>query len=136
MLLVLATVQAEDALYRCDEGSFTNCAEAGCASYQTQGSVTVSPDGQPSTAIRERARFIPTITAVLPPPSGKVPKNGSTLCGLYDEWQTLRRMTNGGVMFQRGRDVTRWQALSRIFQYIDPPQCDVEPTVRAAHASR
>src|SRR3982750_2875952 len=89
LFLVLAAVHAEDALYRCDDGSFTNRAEAGCASYQTQGSIAISPDGQPPPVIRERARSTTTIAAVLPPPAGKVRKNESTLCGLYEEWQTL-----------------------------------------------
>jgi hypothetical protein len=134
---VIATVRAEDMMYRCDDGSFTNRAEAACAPYSSPGSVTVAPDGQPPPSIRDRVRSDPpTITAVLPPPAGKISKNGQTLCGLYDEWHVLRHATNGGTVFHRGRDVARWQALSRLFQYIDAPQCDVASTVRSAQASR
>ena len=99
------TLQAEEVMYRCEDGSFTNRADAACPPYRSQGSLTVSADG-------------------------------FTLCGLYDEWETLRRTTSGGMVFSRSRDVARWQALSRIFLSVGTPQCDVQPTVRAAHASR
>jgi hypothetical protein len=76
------------------------------------------------------------MTAVLPPPVGKISKTGHTLCGLYEEWQTLRRSTNGGAVFLRKREFARWQALSRIFLSLGTPQCEGQATVQAAHASR
>jgi hypothetical protein len=131
------TLQAEEVMYRCEDGSFTNRADAVCSPYRSQGSLTVSPDGQPPPLLRDRFKGDSSImTAVLPPPSGKVSKTGFTLCGLYDEWEILRRTTNGGTVFSRSRDVSRWQALSRIFLSIDTPVCEVHSPVRAAHASR
>ena len=128
---------AEETVYRCEDGSFTNRPDAGCLPYRSQGSVTVSPDGRPPAIIRDRLKSdTSTMTAVLPPPSGKLSKDGYTLCGLYDEWQALRRTTRGGMVFQRGRDVARWQALSRMFLDVGTPQCEVQPVVRAAQASR
>ena len=133
----LSNLQAEEIVYRCEDGSFTNRPDAGCTPYRSQGVVTVSPDGQPPAIIRDRVKGdTSTMTAVLPPPSGRLSKTGYTLCGLYNEWQVLRRATNGGTVFLRGRDVARWQALSRIFLNVGTPQCEVLPTVQAAHASR
>ena len=126
---------AEEMVYRCEDGSFTNRPDADCLPYRSQGSVTVSPDGQPPAIIQDRLKSdMSTMTAVLPPPSGKLSKNGYTLCGLYEEWQALRRITKGGMIFQRGRDVARWQALSRIFLSVGTPQCEIVPVVRAAQA--
>jgi len=126
---------AEGIVYRCEDGSFTNRPDAGCLPYRSQGSVTVSPDGQPPAIIQDRLKSdTSTITAVLPPPSGKLSKNGYTLCGLYEEWQALRRTTKGGMVFQRGRDVARWQALSRMFLSVGTPQCEIVSVVRAAQA--
>lgn len=131
------TLQAEEVMYRCEDGSFTNRADAGCTPYQSHGSVTSSPDGQPPQPIHDRLKGdTSTMMAVLPPPFGKASKTGFTLCGLYDEWETLRRTTRGGTVFSRGRDVARWQALSRIFLSVGTPQCDMPSPVRAAHASR
>lgn len=133
----VTTLQAEEVMYRCEDGSFTNRADAACPSYRSQGSLTVSPDGQPPPFLRDRSKGArSTLTAVLPPPSGKVPKTGFTLCGLYDEWETLRRTTSVGTVFFRSRDVARWQALSRIFLSVGTPQCEINSTVQAAHASR
>jgi hypothetical protein len=130
-----ATLQAEEVMYRCEDGSFTNRAAAACPPYRSQGSITVSPDGQPPPLIRDRLKGDSSImTAVLPPPSGKASKTGFTLCGLYDEWETLRRTTSGGTVFSHSRDVARWQALSRIFLSLGTPQCEGHSTVRAAHA--
>jgi hypothetical protein len=131
------TLQAEEVMYRCEDGSFTNRADAACSPYRSQGSITVSPDGQPPPLIRDRLKGeSSTMTAVLPPPSGKASKAAFTLCGLYDEWETLRRTTSGGMVFSRSRDVARWQALSRIFLSVGTPQCEVQSTVQAAHAAR
>lgn len=131
------TLQAQEVMYHCEDGSFTNRADAACSPYHSQGSLTVSPDGQPPPLLRDRLKGeSSTMTAVLPPPSGKASKTGFTLCGLYDEWETLRRTTSGGTVFSRSRDVARWQALSRIFLSVGTPQCDVHSTVQAAHASR
>ncbi len=131
------TLQAEEVMYRCEDGSFTNRADAACSPYHSQGSITASPDGQPPPLLRDRLKGDSnTMTAILPPPSGKASKTGFTLCGLYDEWKTLRRTTSGGTVFSRSRDVARWQALSRIFLSVDTPQCEVHSTVRAAQASR
>ena len=128
---------AAEEVYRCEDGSFTNRLDAGCPPYRSQGSVTVSPDGQPPAIIRDRVKGdTSTMTAVLPPPSGRLSKTGYTLCGLYNEWQALRRATNGGTIFVRGRDFARWQALSRIFLNVGTPQCEVLTVVRAAQASR
>lgn len=133
----VASLQAEEVMYRCDDGSFTNRLDAGCTPYRSQGSVRVSPDGQPPPLIRDRVKGdSSTMTAVLPPPSGKLSKTGNTLCGLYDEWETLRRMTGGGTVFSRSRDVARWQALSRIFLSVGTPQCELRSAVQAARASR
>lgn len=136
---LVLSVQAEgiEEIYRCEDGSFTNRPDAGCTSYRTQGSVTVSPEGRPPAVIRDRVKGdTSTMTAVLPPPSGKLSKTGYTLCGLYEEWQALRRTTSGGTVFTRGRDVTRWKALSKIFLSVGAPQCEAPPVVRAAQASR
>lgn len=133
------TLEAEGAeeVYRCEDGSFTNRFDAACTPYRSQGFVTVSPDGQPPAIIRDRVKGDTSImTAVLPPPSGKRSKTGYTLCGLYDEWQALRRTTSGGTVFPRGRDVARWQALSKMFLSVGTPQCEVVSEVRAAQAPR
>lgn len=133
----VAAVEAEEIMYRCEDGSFTNRPDAACPPYRPQGAVTVSPDGQPPPIIRDRlAGDNSVMTAVLPPPSGKLSKKGYTLCGLYDEWATLRQTTSGGTVFSHSRDVARWEALSRIFLSIGTPHCDVPSAVRAAQASR
>lgn len=130
-------LHAEEAVYRCDDGSFTNRTDTACPPWRAQGSIAVSPDGQPPALFRDRLKGdSSTMSAVLPPPSGKVLKTGLTLCELYDEWDTLRRTTNGGMVFSRSRDVARWQALSRLFLSLGTPQCQVQPTIRSAHASR
>ena len=140
LLVCLVTTpksQGAEEVYRCEDGSFTNRLDAGCTPYRFQESVTVSPDGQPPAIIRDRVKSDTSImTAVLPPPSGKMSKTGYTLCGLYDEWQALRRSTRSGMVFQRVRDVARWQALSRMFLDVGTPQCEVLPVVQAAQASR
>ena len=131
------TLHAEEVMYRCDDGSFTNRTDSACPPYRAQSSIAVSPDGQPPALLRDRLKGdSSTMSAILPPPSGKVSKVGFTLCGLYDEWDTLRRTTNGGMVFSHSRDVARWQALSRVFLSLGIPQCEVQPTIRAAHASR
>jgi hypothetical protein len=135
----VTTLEAEGAeeVYRCEDGSFTNRPNAGCTPYRSQGSVTASPDGQPPAIIRDRMKYDTSImTAVLPPPSGKMSNAIYTVCGLYDEWQALRRTTSGGVVFLRGRDVARWQALSKMFLSVGTSECEVLPMVRAAQASR
>ncbi|WP_447983943.1 hypothetical protein [Nitrospira sp. Nam74] len=130
-------LHAEEVMYRCEDGSFTNHTETACPPYHAQSSMAVSPDGQPPVIFRDRLKGDSSImSAVLPPPSGKVSKTGVTLCGLYEEWDTLRRTTNGGMVFSRSRDVARWQALSRLFLSLGTPQCEVPPTIRAAQASR
>lgn len=134
---VPASLQAEELTYRCEDGSFTNDADAGCAAYEPQGSVTVSPDGRPPSAIRDQLRAdTTTMTAVLPPPAGKISKSDPTLCDLYEEWQILRRTTSGGSVFLHGRDLARWRALSRLFLTVGTPRCEGRLPVQAAHVSR
>ena len=133
---VILLVHAEETVYRCEDGLFTNRTDAGCFPYRPQGSVMVSPDGQPPLAIRDHSKpNTTTMTAVLPPPAGKVSKGGYTLCSLYEEWQTLRRVTRSGAVFRK-REFARWQALSRVFLSVGTPQCEGQSTIQAAHASR
>lgn len=128
---------AEEIVSRCEDGSFTNRADVRCLPYRSLGAVTVLPDDRTAAVVRDRAKSdTRTMTAVLPPPSRKSSKTGYTLCGLYDEWQTLRGTTKGGTVFQRARDVARWQALSRMFLHVGTPQCETLPVVRAAQASQ
>ena len=128
---------AEEIVSSCEDGSFTNRADVRCLPYRSLGAVTVLPDDRTAAVVRDRAKSdTRTMTAVLPPPSGKISKTGYTLCGLYEEWQALRRTTSSGTVFLRGRDVARWQALSKIFLSVGTPQCEVLPVVRAAQASR
>lgn len=97
--------------------------------------VTTSPDGQPPAAIRNRlASDTSVMTAILPPPGGKVVKTAPTLCALYNEWQTLRRTTNSGTVLVGKRDFSRWQALSRLFADVGIPQCAAPSSIQSAQS--
>lgn len=134
-ILFVSHLHATDTMYRCDDGSFTNRADAGCPAYQPQGVVTTSPDGQPPSAIRDRLIGDTTVmTAILPPPGGKAAKAAPTLCALFNEWQTLRRTTNNGTVLARKRDFSRWQALSRLFADVGMPQCAVPSSIQSAQS--
>jgi hypothetical protein len=133
-LLFAPTISSAETMFRCDDGSFTNRTDAGCSPYEPQGTVRTSPDGQPPAAIRDRPTLDTTVMTAILPPGGKASKISPSLCTLYEEWQILRRSTHSGTVLVRKRDMSRWQALSRLFGDVGVPQCAVRAAVQAAHS--
>jgi hypothetical protein len=132
MLIASPTFAAE--IYRCDDGTYTNRADAGCSPYEPKGTVITSPDGLPPAAVRDRPTLDTTVMTAILPPGGKVSQAAPTLCTLYEEWQALRRSTRSGTVLVRKRDMSRWQALSRLFGDVGVPQCVASPAIQSAHS--
>lgn len=106
---------ANEAMYRCDDGTFTNVAEHMCAAYEPKGTVLVMPEGATLASMRALLGEPVAKAAPLPDPS--------SVCALYKEWQVLNLRTGGGVTFTNTQDVPRWMSLSRIFTAIGAPHC-------------
>ena len=129
MLFILLAVtvpfaSANDQLFRCDDGTFTNRADLLCAPYESRGTVMVAPEGS------RPANFAPLFdghTPAGPPLLATKPEPltaAPDVCSLYQEWAMLNLQTGGGVTFRNTQDVPRWQSLSRMFTAIGRPQCD------------
>src|SRR5687768_12414467 len=112
LLLSLSTVSAsaEEPMFRCDEGTFTNVAERMCEPYEPKGTVLVMPERASSASMRPFLGESTPKTAQLPDPP--------SICNLYQEWQALNLRSGGGVTFANTHDVPRWMSLSRIFTAI------------------
>jgi hypothetical protein len=110
---VMAT--ANEAMYRCDDDTFTNVAERMCAPYEPKGTVLVKPEGATLASMRELLGERTPKPAQLPDPP--------SICNLYKEWQALNLHSGGGVTFANTQDVPRWMSLSRIFTAIGAPYC-------------
>ena len=106
---------ANEPMFRCDDGTFTNVAERLCTPYEPKGTVLVLPEGTSFTAMR----------ALLGEPASKTAQlsDPTSTCNLYKEWQALNLRTGGGVTFTYTQDVPRWIALSRMFTAIGAPHC-------------
>lgn len=133
-LLICSPISAAETIYRCDDGSFTNRADAECAPYEPQGTVITTPDGQLPAAIRDRATLNTTVMTAILPPGSKASKISPSLCTLYEEWQALRRSTRGGTVLVHKHDRSRWQALSRLFGDVGVPQCIAPSAIQSAHS--
>ena len=129
MLFILFAVtaplaSANDQLFRCDDGTFTNRADLLCAPYESHGSVMVAPEG---TRPANFAPFFEKYPPALPPVIATrpdAPTASPDVCALYQEWAMLNLQTGGGVTFRNTQDVPRWQSLSRMFTAIGRPQCE------------
>ena len=105
---------AEDRLYQCQDGTFTNRPERLCAPYNSTGVVVIMPKGATMNSVRAMLHE-PETTRPLPDPRG--------ICTLYEEWVALNLRTEGGHNFQLTQDRPRWIALSRVFTAIGTPNC-------------
>ena len=124
VLLALVTVMivgskspagANEPMFRCDDGTFTNVAERLCPPYEPKGTVLVLPEGTSFASMRALLGEPTPKTVQLPDPT--------SVCNLYQEWQALNLRTGGGVTFTYTQDVPRWIALSRMFTAIGAPHC-------------
>lgn len=109
------SASAADSMYRCDDGTFTNVAERMCVPYEPKGTVLVLPEGASLASMRALLGEPVAKTAQLPDPT--------SVCQLYQEWQSLNLRSGGGVTFANTQDVPRWISLSRIFTAIGTPHC-------------
>lgn len=129
MLFILFVVtapfaSANDQLFRCDDGTFTNRADLLCAPYESLGTVMVAPEGtRPANFAPFSDQNRPTVPSSLAT-RPDAPTATPDVCGLYQEWTTLNLQTGGGVTFRNTQDVPRWQSLSRMFTAIGRPQCE------------
>ncbi|MEP6887758.1 MAG: hypothetical protein ABI945_05490 [Nitrospirales bacterium] len=117
LLLPLSTLpaSANEPMFRCDDGTFTNVAERMCEPYEPKGTVLVLPEGASLASMRALLGGPAAKTAQLPDPA--------SICNLYKEWQVLNLRSGGGVTFANTQDVPRWMSLSRIFTAIGAPYC-------------
>ena len=106
---------ANEPMFRCDDGTFTNVAERMCEPYEPKGTVMVLPEGASLASLRALLGEPAGRTAQLPDPV--------SICNLYMEWQLLNLRSGGGVTFASTQDVPRWMSLSRIFTAIGAPYC-------------
>lgn len=106
---------ADESMYRCDDGTFTNVAERLCEPYEPKGTVLVRPEGASFASMRALLGEPAAKAAQLPDPA--------SICNLYKEWQALNLRSGGGVTFANTQDVPRWMSLSRIFTAIGAPYC-------------
>lgn len=117
LLLPVSTLpaSANEPMFRCDDGTFTNVAERMCEPYEPKGTVLVLPEGASFASMRALLGEPAAKTALLPDPA--------SICNLYKEWQALNLRSGGGVTFANTQDVPRWMSLSRIFTAIGAPYC-------------
>ena len=117
LLLPVSTLpaSANEPMFRCDDGTFTNVAERMCEPYEPKGTVLVLPEGASFASMRALLGEPAAKTALLPDPA--------SICNLYKEWQGLNLRSGGGVTFANTQDVPRWMSLSRIFTAIGAPYC-------------
>ena len=123
-LAASTAASADEQLFRCDDGTFTNRAERLCAPYESHGSVMVAPPGSRPANF---APFFEQPRVPLPPVMAATPDTRTAnpdICALYQEWAMLNLQTGGGVTFRNTQDVPRWQSLSRMFTAIGRPQCE------------
>jgi hypothetical protein len=115
LFLVLApSAFADDRMFLCDDGTFTNRSERLCPAYQPKGTVMIAPAGASLQSMR----------ALFPEPASKAKlPDPPEVCNLYREWVALNVRTGGGVTFPTTQDIPRWTALSRIFTAIGAPHC-------------
>jgi hypothetical protein len=119
-----SAASANDQLFRCDDGTFTNRTDLLCAPYESHGTVMVAPEGtRPAhfaPFLEQNKPAVPPVVAIRPDAAAATPD----VCGLYQEWAMLNLQTGGGVTFRNTQDVPRWQSLSRLFTAIGRPQCE------------
>jgi hypothetical protein len=129
MLIILFAMtapfaSANDQLFRCDDGTFTNRADLLCTPYESRGTVMVAPEGSRpvhfAPFFEQNRTAVPPVVATRPDISTASPD----VCTLYQEWAMLNLQTGGGVTFRNTQDVPRWQSLSRMFTAIGRPQCE------------
>ncbi len=126
IMIVMAFVSAspawaEEPMYRCEDGTFTNRVELLCQPYESKGKVLILPTGMSMASVR---------TLMGPPTlpgesSQRVNLSDPTnVCNLYKEWLAMNLQTGGGVTFPLTQDVPRWVALARMFPAgVPPPNC-------------
>ncbi|MGH7233651.1 MAG: hypothetical protein ACREJU_20160 [Nitrospiraceae bacterium] len=112
-------VWAEEPMFKCEDGTFTNRIELLCQPYEPKGKVLVLPRG---TSIAS-ARALLGEPAAAGDAAQKVNlPDPANVCSLYKEWASMNLRTSGGVTFPLTQDLPRWLALSRIFTAIGAPQ--------------
>jgi hypothetical protein len=126
IILIVTTplASANDELFRCEDGTFTNRADLLCKPYESTGSLMVAPEGsrpaQFAPYFEKRGSSVPPMVSTRP----ETQTATSEVCTLYREWAMLNLQTGGGVTFRSTQDVPRWQSLSRMFTAIGQPQCE------------
>ena len=90
LLLPVSTLpaSANEPMFRCDDGTFTNVAERMCEPYEPKGTVLVLPEGASFASMRALLGEPAAKTALLPDPA--------SICNLYKEWQALNLRSGGG----------------------------------------
>ena len=114
-----STAWADEAMYKCEDGMFTNRADLLCQPYQPKGNVLIAPPGASFAAIK--TLFGEPAQASDSSPKVKL-QDSLHVCNLYKEWIAMNAQSGGGVTFQNTQDVPRWITLSRIFTAIPAPQ--------------
>lgn len=117
---------ANDELFRCEDGTFTNRADLLCTPYESHGSLMVAPEGsrpaQFAPYFEQSRSSVPPVVATRP----EAQTATLEVCSLYREWAMLNVQTGGGVTFRNTQDLPRWLSLSRIFTAIGQPQCELQ----------
>ena len=125
LLIILAltagsTVWAEETMYQCEDGTYTNRAELLCQQYEPKGKVLVLPHGMSLAS----AGALLGESAHTGAPQNVKASDPLATCNLYKEWVSMNMQTGGGVTFRLTQDVPRWVALARIFPVgVAPANC-------------
>ena len=118
-LISVSPVWAEESMYQCEDGTFTNRAELLCQPYEPKGKVLLLPPGM--SVASARALFGEPAQAEAIAQNVKL-SDPAGVCSLYKEWVAMNLQTGGGVTFHLTQDVPRWLALARTFTAVVPPQ--------------
>jgi hypothetical protein len=115
---------ANDELFRCEDGTFTNRADLLCKPYESTGSLMVAPEGsrpaQFAPYFEQRRSSVPPMVSTRP----EAQTATSEVCTMYHEYTMLSAQTGGGVTFRNTQDIPRWLSLARMFTAIGHPQCE------------
>ncbi|HJU04878.1 MAG TPA: hypothetical protein VJ692_06960 [Nitrospiraceae bacterium] len=112
------TAWANEPIYKCEDGTFTNRVELLCQPYESQGKVLILTQGMSVSSARTLMGG-PSLGEAGQPVNLSDPTN---VCSLYQEWLAMNLQTSGGVTFHLTQDVARWVALARMFPAGVPPQ--------------
>ena len=101
---------ADEPIYKCEDGMFTNRVELLCQPYESRGKVLILTQGMSVASAR----------ALMGGPSS-LGETGQKV-NLSDPANVCNLYKAGGVTFHLTQDVARWVALARIFPAGVPPQ--------------